>query len=419
MRRDPLRQDESGVVAVVTALALTVLLGSAGLAVDLGMWYRDSRLLQNASDAAAIAAALNGSASYQTEAKAVARQYGFVDGVNGITVTALNNQTCPGGGTDCYRVTIAQASPPRFFSSVVGNFSPHLAGSAIAGGSQTHSYCLLALAGSNFDPGIRGNGVPAANLDNCSIMSNTGMTCNGHNTGATFGDAHGTNNGCGINERSNVPAVADPYAGLASNIPANPCTSYAGVTWPSGAKTLTDPPTKANGQIVCGTLRLNGDVTLTTSAPGSLLVIENGQLDTNGHTLRTAPGSALTIIFSGTVGSYTHTPTGGGILDFNGPSSGPWSGVAIYQDPALTTGVDISAAGNSPTWDISGLVYLPHASVVFSGAVNKSSNGASCFGLVVDHIRIDGTGEILKTGGCAAAGLTLPTNNVGPIALLQ
>jgi hypothetical protein len=31
---------------------------------------------------------------------------------------------------------------------------------------------------------------------------------------------------------------------------------------------------------------------------------------------------------------------------------GTWSGVAIYQDPALIAGMDISTAGNSPTWDI-------------------------------------------------------------------
>ena len=171
--------------------------------------------------------------------------------------------------------------------------------------------------------------------------------------------------------------------------------------------------------IVCGDLQLTGNTSLTTASPGSVLVIENGQLDTNGYTLQTAAGSALTVIFSGSSGSYTHAPSGAGTLDFNAPTSGPWSGVAIYQDPALTTGVDISAAGSTPTWNISGLVYLPHASVLFSGAVNKSSNGASCFGLVVDNITINGTGEILKTGGCAAAGLNLPSNTVGTVGLVQ
>jgi hypothetical protein len=84
--------------------------------------------------------------------------------------------------------------------------------------------------------------------------------------------------------------------------------------------------------------------------------------------------------------------------------------VAIYQNPSLTSGVDISAAGNSPTWKITGLVYLPHSSVTFSGAVNKSSFGQSCFALVVDNITINGTGSILAYGACDAAGLRLPVS---------
>jgi hypothetical protein len=74
--------------------------------------------------------------------------------------------------------------------------------------------------------------------------------------------------------------------------------------------------------------------------------------------------------------------------------------------------MDISAAGNSPTWDITGLVYLPHSSVTFSGAVNKSTNGLSCFDLVVDNITINGTGSILSEGQCNQAGLDMPTGEI-------
>jgi hypothetical protein len=176
----------------------------------------------------------------------------------------------------------------------------------------------------------------------------------------------------------------------------------------SGSKTLSGTTA------VCGDLQLTGNVTVD-AAPSGILVIENGQLDTNGYTLSTTSGSGLTVIFSGTAGAYTHAPTGGGTLNIAAPSSGAWSGVALYQDPSLTTGVNISAAGNSPTWDITGLVYLPHASVTFSGAVNKSSNGASCFALVVDNVTLNGTAAILAHGACAAAGLTLPSTPPQPI----
>ena len=104
--------------------------------------------------------------------------------------------------------------------------------------------------------------------------------------------------------------------------------------------------------------------------------------------------------------SYQYIPTGGGTLDIAAPTSGIWSGVAIYQDPSLTTNVDIAAAGNSPTWNITGLAYLPNSNVTLSGAVGKSSAGASCFELVTGNLTINGTGNIFANDtGCASAGL--------------
>jgi Flp pilus assembly protein TadG len=445
-------EDQSGAIAVLMALGLTVLIGIVGLAIDVGLWYKTNRGLQNAADAAVIAAALDGTDAYASQAKAITAQYGFVDGSNGITVTALNNQTCPSPSTatDCYRVTVAQASAPLFFSAVIGISAPAISGAAMASSSATHNYCLLALAGSGTSPAIDGNGASKANMNGCSVMSNTGANCSGHDLGATYGDAHGTNNGCGVTQHSNAPVVADPYSSLVSYIPTNTCGSTsssfpqepsklhdpalpAGNIWGSSGVTttiaLTSSPTIANKGIVCGDLQLAGDVTVTSSSglAGSLLVIENGLLDTNGHTLKTASGSALTIIFTGPTvpgKSYNHYPTdntNAGTLDFMAPTSGTWKGIAIYQDPNLTSGIDFTYAGNNPTWNITGVTYFPHAGLAFKGAVNKSSFGASCLLLVADHVTLSGTASIeaTTTSSCATAGVTLPTNNVGGIALVM
>jgi hypothetical protein len=71
--------------------------------------------------------------------------------------------------------------------------------------------------------------------------------------------------------------------------------------------------------------------------------------------------------------------------------------------------LDISVAGNRPTWNISGMVYLPESAVTFSGAVSKASNGLHCFGTVVKDITINGTGGIFANDTqCSAAGLALP-----------
>src|SRR5208337_3604639 len=258
--------------------------------------------------------------------------------------------------------------------------------------------------------GITGNGAPKANMNGCNVMSNTSATCNGRKLNATIGEAHRDDNGCGNTQVSGVPAVADPYANLASNIPSDSC----GGSYPQEPAKKKDPALPVGNQwsgsytlpsvkVVCGDQQLVGDTTINST----VLVIENGQLDTNGHTLS---GSGLTVVFSGSNSSSSqHIPTGGGTLDIAPPTSGAWSGVAIYQDPSLTTNVDISYAGNSPTWNLTGLVYLPHSSATFSGAVNKSSHGQSCFTIVVDNITINGTGSIFANDTqCQSAGLAQP-----------
>jgi Putative Flp pilus-assembly TadE/G-like len=421
-RLTDLGRDRRGNVTILMGFMLPALIGGLGLGFEVGNWYLTTRSMQNAADSAVVAAATNGGASYATEARAVAAQYGFVDGINNVTVSVTNTAACPGGGNTCYGVTITQ-SIPLFLAQVIGftgnamvNSGPAQHVTAAAGAqtsTQQYALCLLALASSGAQ-GITTNGAPNANLSGCNVMSNTSADCHGHNLQADNGLAHGTDSGCGVNQISNVPTVTDPYVGLAHSLPTNSCASYpqetkkGPVNWTqwSGSKSLS-----GNVQI-CGDLELTGDVTIDAPS-GAVLVIENGQLDTgNGHALRTANGSALTVVFSGdgSIGS-THAPTGSGTLDIAAPTSGTWKGIAIYQDPNLTSGVDISAAGNSPTWDITGLVYLPHSSVTFSGAVDKSSNGQSCFVMVVDNVTINGTGSILRTGGCAA-GLTMPVGIV-------
>ena len=438
-----LREDQRGTVSVMMGFLIIPLVGALGIGFEVSSWYMSGRGMQNAADAAALAAATNGGANYDVEAKAVAAQYGFVDGANSITVTASNTATCPGGGNTCYGVTISGAVP-LLVSQVVGYggdttlngaAAKQLSSTAIANHPSTPTdFCVLSLG----PKGVRSNGAPKSAMA-CNTMSDTGSTCNGGDLGAPIGAAANTNNGCGINKYSNVKPITDPYAGLASNIPANSCGSNPpqlpthkndpalplSNQW-QGLKSLSSGNNK-----VCGDLQLTGDVTIDAPVDplkgSAVLVIENGQLDTHGHSITTSDGSAVTVVFSGTntnCGSCIHAPTdstnsGNSKIDIaappappDGPANNPWKGVAIYQDPALTTGVDIGAAGNSPAWAITGLVYLPNASVTLSGAVNKAGYGLSCFAIVVKDITVNGTGMITPNGQCLPAGLTMPSTTL-------
>jgi Flp pilus assembly protein TadG len=402
-------------VAVIVALAMPVLAGSMGLAAEASYWYVHQRGMQNAADAAAIAAATNGTATYAAEAQAVAAQFGFQNGSGNITVTATNPNTATGCAANCYVVIVAD-NVPLFLSQVLTGKTgtTALAATSVARNGTAYPYCILALGSVTKD--ITSNGAPDANLNGCNVMSDTSATCNGGNLKANVGDAVGTNSGCGIVQNSNVTAVQDPYKGLASNIPADTCGSYPQETGKNktvpNANQWSGSYTLSGYKIVCGDQKLTAN-TYISAPSNAVLVIENGRLDTNGFLFQTTVGSGLTIVFTGAAsnGSYQHYPSGSGTLDIAAPTSGTWKGMALYQDPNLvdTAGnLDISYAGNNPTWDISGMVYLPHSSVTFSGAVNKASNGLSCFGLTVGDITINGTADMLSNTQCAAAGVNLP-----------
>src|SRR5436190_13207642 len=435
--------DERGAISVIMGVLMIPLVGALAIGFEVSNWYMTTRDMQNAADAAAVAAATNAKSNYDIEAKAVAARYGFVDGANSVTVAASNTAACPGGTNTCYSVTIA-GFVPLLMSQIVGfqgdaivngTREKRLSSVAVAkAATQPEDLCMVALAGSGAAQGIRTNGAPVANMNGCNVMSNTAAQCNGSDLGAGLGLANGTSSGCGVTPVSNVPVVTDPYISRASNIPpVDPSNCPAGTSaYPQESKHGNSYSVAATNQLSgslslsagnnfrCGDQMLTADTIINTPLGSpAVLIIENGQLDLNGHTLRTSTGSAVALVFSGTNGSYTHAPTdntngSGGVLDIAAPSSGPWSGVAIYQDPTLTTGVDVSAAGNSPTWNISGLVYMPHASVTLKGAIDKATAGKSCLVMVADNFQISGTAGISKSdiGQCPQAGLTMPTANI-------
>src|SRR5579863_4893391 len=295
-------------IAILFGFMAPMFVGGLGMGAETALWYVDQRNTQNASDAAALAAAADGTTNYSTVANAVAAQYGFVDGTNGVTVTPTNTATCPSGGNNCYSVAITMKQqlyllPVVGFSGNTtynGSAAQTIQGSATAKQAPViHNYCLLTL--STITSSLDSNGAPKANMAGCNIMSDGGATCNGHNLGATYGDAAGTNNGCGVTEESDVPVVADPYAGLASNIPTNTCSNYPQEDKHgniASTNQISGTYNYSGNVVLCGDQQLTGDVTINAPA-GATIVIENGQLDTNGHTFQTQSGSTATIVFSG------------------------------------------------------------------------------------------------------------------------
>jgi Flp pilus assembly protein TadG len=450
-----LRADQRGNIAVMMAFLLPVLVGFLGLGFEATEWYLQTRYMQNAADAAAIAAATNGSSSYVLEAKAVAAQYGFVDGTNNVQVRVPqpplqpNTGLCPSSlySDNCYQVQII-SMVPLWLSQVVGYAGDGtvngvkektLSSTALAQQNTIKQViCLLALSPTG--TALLTNGAPNSNFAGCTVMSDSAGTCNGSNLNARYGLAHSTNSGCGNVQKSNIRPVPDPYAYMAPNIPQDTCSlpypqepgalpasnQWKGTLNITASNTLTGAGsgTTYPGLMFCGDVQLTGDTVIDTpdNTTGAVIVIENGQLDLNSYNLRTSNGSAVTIVFSGTSGSYSHIPSDtsshGSTINIQAPSSSstaPFPGMAIYQDPSLPAGpgVDLQYNGNRPTWDISGGVYLPNSNVQISGDVAQSSNGADCFVMVASTILINGTSNIYTQSpdgaGCKQGGTKMPT----------
>ena len=104
--------DRSGASVIIFAVALPAAVGVTGLGVEVSNWYPTQRGMQNAADAAVLAASANGGASYGAEAQAVANAYGFVNGSNNVVVTALTVPRAPRAAA----TAIVSISPARLLS---------------------------------------------------------------------------------------------------------------------------------------------------------------------------------------------------------------------------------------------------------------------------------------------------------------
>ena len=426
-----------GAAAPILAVMLVAIAGSVGLGVEGSYWYVTTRAMQNAADSAVLAAAMNGctaadvncaaasNPNYDAEARAVTARYGFTNGVNATTIVANNAAACPAGGSTCVKITISRELPLSF-TRMVGFTGSGLGSTGAAmqmvSASATStskgvasSFCIIGL--DTTGNAIRVNGGPNVSLKGCSMRSNSGLTCNGANadTGVDYGFAAGAAE-CGTYKVPNAGTIVDPFARFNANppIPTNNCITYPqGVAGPTlGGATSFAAPVKS-----CGSTRLTGNINVTTA--NSVLVIYNGNLNLNGFNITTTGAGSLAIVFSGTPTStgavtYQHYITGSGTVDIAAPSSGSFGGVAIMQDSRLTgtkNGVDHTYAGNTPRFNIQGLIYYPNGNFDMRGAINKKTNGLNCLGLVTKTILVSGGGSIFDnaTADCLAAGLTLPS----------
>lgn len=152
-----LRKDEQGSVMVIVAIAMVVLMGFTGLAVDYGAMAMTRQDLQNAADAAALAAGqvrMNGEDT--TTAAATANQYilanGFTPG-DGVTISNISF------GTDTVTVELQTQKKVAISSVMTGRNTETISVRAVAQSTTSFGNFPYALfAGAIKDSGLVVNG---------------------------------------------------------------------------------------------------------------------------------------------------------------------------------------------------------------------------------------------------------------------
>jgi Flp pilus assembly protein TadG len=397
--------DRAGVSAIMLGLAITVMMGFAGLAVDGGVWYADRRAAQGAADAAAFSAAVDytdsasPSAAYaKATALAVAAQYGFTNGVGGVTVT-VNSPATSGNYTaasaNAIEVIISK-SEPVFFSSLYLT-SAAIKARAVAVPGAASKYCVEVLNSNSSIINTLFNVGAHATID----LSDCGMVDDGPSS-------------CALNVTGNANLVAQNLSVVGNVCAVSPATVTVSGAKAVGAAPIANPYSALSLATVEGSTSMSCGVSPVTSsgqtytispgvycglnvASGATLNMNPGVYYINGGVLNLQSGSTtnangVTIILTGNlvVNYATANIAPGATLNLTAPTTGLTAGLALWSDPASPIVLSqplTSILNGGSAMTINGALYFPTQMVDFS---NGSANSAACTQLVAYEVTFEG-----------------------------
>ena len=417
------RRNQAGQVLISTALAAVVLVGFAGLAVDMGILRYQRRVQQSAADAAAIAGATDLPSNYRAGAVNAAAANGFTDNTAGgdcgvppanLAVGSVNVGVCappiagPHAGEQGYVEAYVSAGQPTFFMRILGVNKKTITARSVASNNSTGTNgapygCMYAI-GSPGNPvqGMTLQGASIVLAPSCGIVDNGDYTSSGAITASSFGVSGANNGGEGSVTCTggastcpsfNSPAAADPLA--AYTPPCSPCSggtdisingggnfSGAGVGYAGGTYSVSP------GTYDAITISATGGENVVFSS-GSYVINGAGGLSVTGNA--NISGNDVSFYFTGPATiNITGTPT----LNLSAPASGQYAGMLMWQALADTANPSLSAA----TGSLNGILYFPSDKLSF--AANTTLN----IGVVVAASVSAGGGANLTIKGAAING---------------
>jgi hypothetical protein len=345
------QQRESGQALVAATFGLVVLLGAAGLAIDVGYLRYQRRLQQSAADSAALAgAAESASGNALVAATNDTALNGFTDGTtraDGYHVQVNVDTAFPFGAATGVQVQV-QVTHPTFFMRIFGVNTADVSTSAVALLSSTKN-CVYALNGF----GVALNNSGAVTAAGCGVVDNSDLLNTGSIT-ANSVSVHGTVTGL-LSAITGIVQAGDPLFRLTPPPSGGGGCTDGTITGTTGTAPPSNPPALGPGKYCSITVTGNVNVMLN---PGTYTITQAGGLSLNGN--GTVTGTGVTIYLRRNAGpvAINTLPGANETLLLQAPTTGALAGILFYQNPGNVLPAIIDGKGTSR---LEGALYFPGA----------------------------------------------------------
>jgi Flp pilus assembly protein TadG len=381
--------DDSGQVLLMTALLIPVLLGFAGLSLDVGSWYSTRSDLEQAADAAAHSAAIelkrtNDPTTLQNFGAHAAAQN--LIGAYTVVVTSPPT-TGPLAAQAGYVEAIVTRTVPTNFVRLFGRPTVTISARAVAGGPNVPPCVTATGDGKAATKVLTVSGSATLKVPSCTLNANGSIVVSG--SASIDATPNGAVSAVGTATGSITPApktgaapAPDPFATVPQPFDAttNPCVSPYGLgsvvqgltvrslSQASGGTNLASP----QPGIYCGGLKWSGNNGGTLTS-GTYILYGGGFTDASSGSIT---GTDITIFNTGG-GSFTAKPItisgGSARADLRARTTGSLAGILFFQDRGLSSPPDFTFSGGSAAVALTGTIYITGGDITYSSGSSSST----------------------------------------------
>ena len=374
---DRLWNDTRGNIIVIAGAALPLFVGAAGLATDTIQWTLWKRQLQRAADSAAIAGV------YNRESEANATTYATAAVEHDLTLNRhmnVNMSTAPtvtfpaNTGVMTNQVQVVLNVQQRLpFSAMFLATPPTITATARAASLPAGGEACMQARETASTTGLTFSGTTDIVMPDCDLFSNS----SGSNTSVAKGNAKVEANSVGgvggIQSSNNFkvtayrpysPPMADPLAAVTPNPADMVCATGSNATLDHTIDFATLPA----GTNCFSSLDVNSNKTIIVPPNFGPIYINGGNANIQGTFNCVGCTIVLTNKSSASpIGNVTSNGNTGAQINITAPATGPWLGVAIYQDRRANDCSNCNKINGNTGSIITGAIYFPSQELDYNG----------------------------------------------------